>query len=88
MKILVIEDEAIVAELLQESLEELGNSCVLAGDADDADRLLDQHAVDAVTLDLGIPGVSSEDLEEILLLEHIFRDGGVAAMIPGGLKVR
>ncbi|MCP3980121.1 MAG: response regulator [bacterium] len=56
MKILVVEDEPYVAELIQSALEQLGNNCVVAENADDADELLDETAVDAVTLDLGMPG--------------------------------
>lgn len=56
VNILVVEDEAMVAEMLQRALEDLGNSCVIARDADDADRVLADLEVEAVTLDLGMPG--------------------------------
>jgi len=56
MRILVVEDEPMVAELLQRVLEAAGNSCILAHDAAAATAALDEHAVDAVTLDLTIPG--------------------------------
>ena len=56
MRILVVEDEGHVAELLQSALERLGNSCILARSADHADRVLEQHSVDAITLDLRMPG--------------------------------
>jgi DNA-binding response OmpR family regulator len=56
LNILVIEDEAHVAELIRTILEEMGNVCLLARSAEEADRVLDRQAVDAVTLDLGMPG--------------------------------
>ena len=56
VKILVIEDEAHVAELIRTILEEMGYVCLLARSADEADRILDGQVVDAVTLDLGMPG--------------------------------
>ena len=56
MNILVVENEADIAEVLQRALERLGNSCILAESADRADELLERNAVDAVTLDLGMPG--------------------------------
>lgn len=56
MTILVVEDEVAVAEMIRRSLEELGNSCVVARDAEDADRVLASTDVEAVTLDLGMPG--------------------------------
>lgn len=61
MNILVIEDELSVAEMICRSLEALGNSCVVAHDADRADDLLRSREVDAVTLDLGMPGRSGLD---------------------------
>jgi len=41
LNILVIEDEAHVAELIRTILEEMGNVCLLARSADEADRILD-----------------------------------------------
>jgi DNA-binding response OmpR family regulator len=54
--ILVIEDEPYVAELLQETLEGEGNRCILAANADGADRVLAAGPIEAITLDLMIPG--------------------------------
>ena len=56
MNILVVEDESYVAEMLRKALEDLGNSCLVARDAEQADTLLSEHTVDAVTLDLSLPG--------------------------------
>ena len=56
MKILVVEDDSDVAELLERMLGELGLQTVYACDATAADRLLSAEEVDAVTLDLGMPG--------------------------------
>jgi len=56
MHILVVEDEADLAELIRQTLEAAGNSSVWAQNADEADRLLEQERVDGVTLDLGMPG--------------------------------
>jgi DNA-binding response OmpR family regulator len=66
MRFLVIEDECQVAELIRRMLEGLGNNCIVAGDAEAADRMLDRETIDAVTLDLGMPGRSGLDwLERI-----------------------
>ena len=56
MNILVIEDEDDVARMLCQALESLGNSCLHAGDATTATEILERQPVDAVTLDLGMPG--------------------------------
>jgi len=66
MNILVVEDEAMVAEMLRRSLEQFGNTCLMAQDADTADRMLREHEVEAVTLDLGMPGRAGLDwLEDV-----------------------
>ena len=56
MNILVVEDEQPVAEMLCRALEQLGNSCISAHNAESAWQMLEQHPVDAVTLDLCMPG--------------------------------
>ena len=66
MKILVIEDEPQVAEMLRSALSHLGLSPCLAHSAEEADRLLQQQEIDCVTLDLGMPGRGGLDwLESI-----------------------
>jgi DNA-binding response OmpR family regulator len=54
MHILVVEDEAVVADVLQRALERLGNSCIVAPSAEAASLALRQEPVDGVTLDLSL----------------------------------
>ena len=61
MHILVVEDESYVAQLIQQVLERKGMTCLLAESVEEADQLLSKHAVDAVTLDLGMPGRTGVD---------------------------
>jgi two-component system KDP operon response regulator KdpE len=56
LTILVIEDEIQVAEMIERVLERLGNRCVRACNTEVAEQLLARTCVDAVTLDLGMPG--------------------------------
>jgi len=56
MRILVVEDEHNVAEMLCRALEALGNRCLCAHDAAGATAILQSQPVDAVTLDLCLPG--------------------------------
>ena len=57
MTILVVEDEPPVGEMLCRALQVLGNhTCIWAADAPSATRILHEHPVDAVTLDLAMPG--------------------------------
>lgn len=66
MDVLIVEDEREIAELIEESLQPLGLQCRIAGSAADADRELSENRIDAVTLDLGMPGRSGiEWLEAI-----------------------
>ena len=66
MKILIVEDERPVAEMLCTALESLGNTCLLAHDAVSANEVLRDHQIDAVTLDLCIPGQPGMNwLEEV-----------------------
>jgi len=66
MRILVVEDESLVAEMLSRALEHLGNSCIVASDTRTAEKLLDEHAVDAITLDLTMPGQDGLDWLEAM----------------------
>jgi two-component system response regulator TctD len=61
MNVLIVEDELLIAELIQTVLQEMGISCLLAHSADQAERVLAEHEVDALTLDLGMPGRSGLD---------------------------
>jgi DNA-binding response OmpR family regulator len=69
MKILVIEDEGQVAQMLCRALEALGNTCLHAYDAAAATEVLEHQPVDAVTLDLCMPGQPG-----LAWLEDVARD--------------
>ena len=66
MEVLIIEDEREIAELIRESLQPLGMQCHIAEDAGAADRALSERHVDAVTLDLGIPGRPGVEWLEVI----------------------
>ena len=66
MRVLVVEDEMFVAELIQHALEARGMTCLRAETAEEAERVLSGQEIDAVTLDLGMPGRGGLDwLEEM-----------------------
>jgi len=64
-KILVVEDEYDIAEVIQLNLEAAGYCVVVARDGVDALRLFDTERPDLVTLDLGVPKVSGFRLLEL-----------------------
>ena len=85
MNVLIVEDESYVAEMLRRALEELGNSCLLAPDAGSADELLAEHAVEAVTLDLSMPGQGG--LEWLETVASTRRSGRVLSFLVGFIPI-
>jgi signal transduction histidine kinase/ActR/RegA family two-component response regulator len=61
-KILVVEDEAPVRELLRDILETEGCQVVMAADGKEALTLFDAESFDAVFTDIGMPGMSGWEL--------------------------
>jgi CheY-like chemotaxis protein len=57
-KILVVDDEVMVRELLREMLESESCEVTLAGGGHEALQILDQTSFDAVFTDVGMPGMS------------------------------
>lgn len=70
MKALVVDDDPIVSSLIQEVLEIEGHQCVVAPDVARAEEALGQHAFDAITLDMHLPGMDGVDWLENLHARH------------------
>lgn len=60
MNLLLVEDEARVADFIQRGLRAEGYSVTVARDGETAVGLLDAHAFDIVVLDLMLPGISGQ----------------------------
>lgn len=58
LQILIVEDEAIVREILSRQLKAWGHEVILAASAEDALTLLEKTEVTAVLLDNVLPGMS------------------------------
>lgn len=56
MVILIVDDERGLTRLLQEALEAEGDVCLVAQDVAEAEMILRTTKVDAMALDLGMPG--------------------------------
>lgn len=56
MRVLVVEDNALLRHHLQVQLRELGNQVDAAEDAKEADYFLSEHMPDIAIVDLGLPG--------------------------------
>ncbi|MGE3066644.1 MAG: phosphate regulon transcriptional regulator PhoB [Hyphomicrobiaceae bacterium] len=61
-KILIVEDEPALAELLRYNLQAAGYATAVAGTGEEADILLAEDAYDLVLLDWMLPGVSGVEL--------------------------
>ena len=57
MRILVVEDEAVLSRQLEHAVGEAGYAVDRAADGEQADFLVRTEAYDAVILDLGLPRV-------------------------------
>jgi DNA-binding response OmpR family regulator len=57
MKILVVEDDVMLADFLEEVLQDIGhNVCAIVGRVDDAVRLIREHRPDIAVLDMQLQG--------------------------------
>jgi len=61
-RVLVVDDERSVTDLLSSALEEEGYSCVTAATGEDALKRLAAGNLDVVLLDLRLPGISGMDV--------------------------
>lgn len=62
MRVLLVEDETILARGLKTDLERMGYAVDIAGNGVDGEYLGDQESYDAVVLDLGLPQRSGLDV--------------------------
>ncbi|WP_170937152.1 MULTISPECIES: response regulator [Rhodomicrobium] len=73
-RVLIIEDEAMIALMLEEILQELGYDIVgIAGTAEDAVAQIeaDARTIDAATLDINLAGTRSNEVAEMLAAHGI-----------------
>lgn len=60
MKVLVLEDDAVLRSSTSEILRELGHQPFEATDAEEARSLLEQHPFEVLIADVGLPGTSGD----------------------------
>ena len=72
MRILVVEDEPLLAMLMEESLGDLGHEMVgVAATVAQADAILDGHVIDAAFLDFSL----GDDATSVPVAERLRREG-------------
>lgn len=71
MKMLTIDDSAVVRTIIKEAVWTLGHECIEAEDAEDAIKLLNEldYNFDLIFLDWNMPGMSGIDFLKILKLD-------------------
>jgi two-component system, OmpR family, response regulator VanR len=70
VRVLVVEDEAILAEALQAGLRRQAIAVDVALDAEGALELLDVNAYDVVVLDRDLPGMHGDQLCQLIVADH------------------
>ena len=83
-RILLVDDDEILREMLKISLERLGHTVVQAADGDEALRQCRAQAPDVVLTDLIMPG--KEGLETIMELRKLLPKVPIIAMSGGGVN--
>lgn len=69
MTILIVDDEPQLVSMFQDFLEREGHTCLTASDVLEADLIRSTVAIDALAVDLGLPGPDSLEWLEGLALE-------------------
>ena len=64
MKILIVEDERAIANLIDLNLSSSGYQCVCVNDGLSAADLLEEHSFDLILLDIMLPGINGYELLE------------------------
>jgi len=62
LRVLVVEDDALIRLSAADMLANLGHSVIEAANASEALALLEAHAVDILLTDIGLPGLSGSEL--------------------------
>jgi two-component system, NtrC family, nitrogen regulation response regulator NtrX len=70
MRILVVDDEIVVADLLADTVRRLGHEARAVIDARDGLAVLRQHGADAVFLDVSMPGMTGIEFLRDLRRTH------------------
>jgi len=81
-RILVVEDQRVIADLLRDLLGGLGYAVTIAGTGEEALSVASVYRPDAILLDLGLPGLSGH----AVLRELQRLDAAVPVVIVSGNK--
>ncbi len=71
MKILLLEDDIFLGDLVREHLQERGFEVVLSSDGEDAYERIQQEHFDILLLDINVPGIKGSELLKLLREQKI-----------------
>ena len=83
-RILIIDDESVIQDLLVDMLEREGYETITASDGKEGMRIYRENPTDLIITDLIMP--KKEGIETIMELRRDFRDVKVIAMSGGGMN--
>ncbi|HUF67583.1 MAG TPA: response regulator [Longimicrobiales bacterium] len=78
---MIVEDEVTLAEVLRDFVRDLGHEAIVVSDAERAAVMLPRETIDAILLDVNLPGMSGLDF---LKLPGV-RDSGVPVIVMSGV---
>jgi DNA-binding response OmpR family regulator len=81
MRVMIVEDEVALADLLGDFVRDLGHEAVVVHDGETAATTLPREAIDAILLDVNLPGMSGL---EFLQLPAV-RESGVPVVVMSGV---
>ena len=81
MKVLIVEDETQVGEVFRDMLLELGHEPVVVRSAEGALGLLAKSRLDAIVLDMKLPGMSGIDFLQL----RPVRESGIPVVVVSGV---
>lgn len=68
LEVMIVEDNPTNRRVLQKILERAGHRCVLVRDGEEALELISRHPVDAIILDMNMPGVYGTEVARLCRL--------------------
>ncbi len=68
LEVMIVEDNPTNRRVLQKILERAGHRCVLAKDGEEALSLIGKHPVDAIVLDMNMPGIYGTEVARLCRL--------------------
>ena len=80
MRILIVEDEPRMSELLCKGLYESGFTVMTASDGETGLEMATGHELDAIVLDIGLPGMSGFDVARSFKAEEGLKSALLVAL--------